>query len=354
MKKYMIAVLIVILANISANAQYGNLDDAYNNDRYYYDNDFDWHWDIRVKISTGIQRGLLTQNESNKLYGILEDVERKEYTFQADGLYNAWEQQEIWNNVVYLNQRLGIELNDYDRNFYGFDVYGYDRRGYNRWFSQGGYDFFRFDKRGFGSVRLGYFPRPNYNGWYRNSNNNIAQKYYTERPHRDNRGNNQVGNRDNRNYGNSKENVDYNRIRPSGKDFRRSSQGRYGGNRNDGVEYPKNRSGNNGGGFYSQGNGEGRPERLEPNNVGGGFPNGGGRPERVEPNHGSGFSNSGGRPERIEPNNGGGGNSQGNGGGRPERTEANHRTANGNESGGVNRSEAPQVGEGHGGRRGPR
>lgn len=317
MKKYMIAVLMVMATIASVNAQYGNQDYAYNDDRYYYDNDFDWHWDIRVKISNGIQRGLLTQNESNRLYSRLEDVERKEYVYQSDGLFSGWEQQEIWDDVIYLNQRLGIELNDYDRSFYGFDVYGYDRRGYNRWFYHGGYDFNRFDKRGFGSIRIGYAPRPNYNGWYRNNNNHIARKYYTERPHYDNRGDNQLGNRDNRNYGNSRGNTDYNRNRPYGNDYTRNSQGNNGGNRNDRVETPNNR----------------------PNNNGGGFPNGGGRPERVEPNNNSG------------------GNPQGNGGGRPERVESSNRADNGSRSGGSNRSEAPQSGgngENRGGHRGPR
>lgn len=334
MKKYMIAVLMVISTIVSVKAQYGNQDYAHNDDRYYYDNDFDWHWDIRVKISNGIQRGLLTQKETNRLYGILEDVERKEYAYQVDGLFSSWEQQGIWEDVIYLNQRLGTELNDYDRNFYGFDVYGYDRRGYNRWFYQGGYDFFRFDKRGFGSIRLGYVPRPNYNGWYRNNNNRIAWKYYTERPYYNQRGNNQFGNRDNRNYGNSRGNTDYNRNRPSGNDYTRNSQGNNRGNRNDRVENFNNR----------------------PNNNGGGFQNGGGRPERIESNNGGGFPNGGGRPERVEPNNGGvgNGNPQGNGGGRPERTESNNRTDNGNRgSGSNNRSEGSQSGE-NTGHRGPR
>ena len=317
MKKYMIAVMMVMITIVSVNAQYGNQDYANNDDRYYYNNDFDWHWDIRVKISNGIQRGMLTQNESNRLYGILEDVERKEYAYQADGLFSGWEQQEIWDDVIYLNQRLGIELNDYDRNFYGFDVY--DRKGYNRWFYQGGYDFNRFDKRGFGSIRIGYAPRPNFYGWYRNNNNRIAQRYYSDRRYYDNRGNNQRGfERDNRNNGNfgnqygrgSRGYADYNQNRPSGNDYGRNSQGNNG---NDRMEIPNNRPNNNGG--LSQGNGGGRPERVEPNN---------------------------------------GGISQGNGGGgRPERAESNNNSDNGSRGGGGNRSETPQNG-GNAGRRGPR
>ena len=340
MKKLMIAALMVMTSIVSVNAQFGG-NQAYDDDRYYYDNDFDWHWDIRVKISNGIQRGLLTQNESNRMYSRLEDVERKEYIYQADGMFSGWEQQEIWDDVVYLNQRLGIELNDYDRNFYGFDVYGYDRRGYNRWFYQGGYDFFRFDKRGFGSVRLGYIPRPNYNGWYRHNNNRIARNYYSDRRYYENRGNNRDYARGNWGKGNngnhygrdSRRDNDSNRNRSYGNDNgRNNSQGNNNDRRNDRIEMPNNRSNNNGNGFPNSG---GRPERIEPNNNNG-LPqrNNGNRTDRIEiPNT---------RPERIEP-------PQGNGNGRPERTESNNRSDNGNR-GNSSRIETPQSG----GNRGPR
>ncbi len=349
MKKLMIAAFMVVATIASVNAQFGSQAYAYNDDRYYYDNDFDWHWDIRVKISNGIQRGLLTQNESNRLYEVLEDVERKEYVYQADGLFNSWEQQEVWDDVIYLNQRLGIELNDYDRNFYGFDVYGYDRRGYNRWFYQGGYDFFRFDKRGFGSVRLGYQPRSNYNGWYRHNDNHIARNYYSDRRYYENRGHNNKeyarGNWDNRNNGNhygrdSKRENDYNRNRSYENDNgRNNSQGGYENRRNDRIEMPNNRPNNNGNGFP---NGGGRPERTEPNNNNNGFPSSGGRPERVEVPIS--------RPARIEP-------PQGNNGNKPERTEPTNRSDRGNQGGGNGRSETPQSGgngENRGGHRGPR
>lgn len=193
MKKYMVAVMIMISSILSVMAQYDNRDYAYNDDRFYYDNDFDWHWDIRVRINDGIQRGLITRRESDLLYNRLENLERKEYTYQSDGIFSGWEQQEIWDDVIHLNRGVGLELSDYDRNFYGFDIYGYDRRGYSRWYYQGGYDFFRFDKRGFGSTKLGYIPRPNYNGWYRNNSNQIARRYYTERSQYTNRGNFQRG-----------------------------------------------------------------------------------------------------------------------------------------------------------------
>ena len=344
MKKYMIAVLMVMATIASVNAQqYGNQDYANNDDRYYYDNDFDWHWDIRVKISNGIQRGLLTQNESNRLYGRLEDVERKEYIYQADGLFSGWEQQEIWDDVIYLNQRLGVELNDYDRNFYGFDVYGYDRRGYSRWFYQGGYDFNRFDKRGFGSIRIGYAPRPNYNGWCRNNNNYAARRYYSERPHFDNRDGNYRGferdNIGNRNYGNSRSNNDYNRNHSYGNEYSKNSQGNNDSRRNDRIEMPNNRPNTNGNGFP---NGNGKPERIE-------IPNGNSRPKRVDTQQGNGkpermdMPQANSRPERMDS-------PQGNGGNRPERIESN----NGNRGGGNGRSETPQSGGNSAGHRGPR
>jgi hypothetical protein len=371
MKKLMIAALMVIATIASVKAQYGNGNQAYsyNDDRYYYDNDFDWHWDIRVKISNGIQRGLLTQNESNRLYGVLEDVERKEYAYQSDGLFSGWEQQEIWDDVIYLNQRLGIELNDYDRNFYGFDVYGYDRRGYNRWFYQGGYDFFRFDKRGFGSVRLGYIPRPNYNGWYRHNDNHNARRYYSDRRYLENRGNNHReyarGNWNNGNNGNhygrdSRRDNDYNRNRSYGNENgRNNSQGNNDNRRNDRIEMPNSRPNNNGNGFP---NGGGRPERNDSKNNGNGFPNGGGRPERNDSNNSNGLPqrNIGERPERVEvpisrpqtidpP--------QVNTRGRLERNDSNNRSDNGNQGSGNGRSESPQSGgngENRGGSRGPR
>lgn len=269
MKKYMVAVMIVISSISSAMAQYGNQVYANNDDRFYYDNDFDWHWDIRVRISDGIQRGLVTQYESNMLYRRLEDLERKEYAYQSDGFYNSYEQQEIWNDVVYLNRRVGLELSDYDRNFYGFDVYGYERRGYPRWYYQGGYDFFRFDKRGFGSIRIGYVPRPNYNGWYRNNSNQIARRYYNERSQYANRGNFQRGDE----RGDRDHRGGYNNQYPnsSNRGDNERSRGNYGNDRNsqggnNQVERPNNDPYNGGerNGGYSQRNRIEQPN-VEPN-----------------------------------------------------------------------------------------
>jgi hypothetical protein len=181
------AAIMVFTTIFLATAQYGNQgydnygSNSYDDDRYYYDDEFDWHWDIRVRISNGIQNGLITRNESNRLYRRLEDVERKEYDYLADGIFNRWEQQEIWEDVAYLNRQVGIELFDYDRRFYGFDMAWNDLRGYPRWYYQGGFDFYRFDRRGFGNVRLGYVPRQNYNGWYRNDRNRVGREYYSER-----------------------------------------------------------------------------------------------------------------------------------------------------------------------------
>lgn len=187
MRNFIMAAIMVFTTIFSANAQYGNQgydnygSNNYDDDRYYYDDEFDWHWDIRVRISNGIQNGLITRNESNRLYRHLEDVERKEYAYLSDGIFSGWEQQEIWDDVAYLNRQVGIELYDYDRRFYGFDMAWNVQRGYPRWYYQGGFDFYRFDRRGFGTIRLGYVPRPNYNGWYRNDRNRVGREYYSER-----------------------------------------------------------------------------------------------------------------------------------------------------------------------------
>jgi hypothetical protein len=287
MKKYMMAAMIVISSLSSAMAQYDNRDYAYNDDRYYYDNDFDWHWDIRVRISDGIQRGLITRREADLLYSRLENLERKEYAYQSDGFFTGWEQQEIWDDIVYLNRRVGLELSDYDRNFYGFDVYGYDRRGYSRWYYQGGYDFFRFDKRGFGSVRLGYMPRPNYNGWCRSRDNRIAQRYYSERRVYANRGNFSRGNdrsdRDRRG--------DYNNQYPNNSNKGNSDRNRGNNDRNRGNS-------NNNRNFQSDNNREERPRMDVPINepFNGSYSQGNRieRPVNVEPSRSE-------RPVNVEP-----------------------------------------------------
>ena len=324
MKKYMVAVMIVISTVSSAIAQYDNQGYANNDDRYYYDNDFDWHWDIRVRISDGIQRGLLTQFESNRLYRRLEDLERKEYAYQSDGFYNSYEQQEIWNDVIYFNRQVGVELSDYDRNFYGFDVYGYDRRGYPRGYYQGGFDFFRFDKRGFGSIRLGYIPRPNYNGWYRNNSNQIARRYYNERSQYANRGNFRGDNeRDRRERYNNQYPTNLNRG-----DNDRNGNDRNRQNRENPMEQPNNGggysrrnrqdqsdNGNNRDGDYSRGNNR-QDQSNNGNNRSGGYSQGNRQDQPVmQPNVGgdrNGGSSNGNRQDRptAQPNNGGDNNSR--------------------------------------------
>ncbi len=311
MKKYMVAAMIVISSISSVMAQYDNRDYAYNDDRYYYDNEFDWHWDIRVRISDGTQRGLITRRESDLLYRRLEDLERKEYAYQSDGFFTGWEQQEVWDDVINLNRRVGLELSDYDRNFYGFDVYGYDRRGYSKWYYQGGYDFFRFDKRGFGSVRVGYVPRPNYHGWYRNNNNRIAQRYCNERRVYANRGGfsrgNERGDRDyRRGYNNQYPNY------PNRGDNDRN-RGGYSNERN-GQERGNNFEQPNVGGNYSQGN------RQDQSNNGGSRNGGysqGNRQNQPIPQPGIGGDRNGGysqgnriEPPTSQPNNGGDRNTQ--------------------------------------------
>ncbi len=292
----------------STNAQYGNRtygDDSYgnqgynnyNDDRYYYDEEFDWHWDVRVRISNGIQTGQITQWEANRLYRRLESVERKEYAYQADGIYTSWEQQEVWDDITYLNRQVGIELYDFDRSFYGFNNWGYDFRGYNRWFYQGGYDFYRFDRRGFGSIRLGYATRPNYNGWYRNNNNQIGRNHFEERSRNysnNSRGNDRNGYDKNRNSndnrtGNSRGSYDNNRNSQSN-----------GNERNSGGSYGTDRNTNPSGG-YSRGNADNSRNQQSPSSDYGRNSQGNGttgsetprrsRPDvNVEPNRSDNFS----------------------------------------------------------------
>ncbi|MBP6385608.1 MAG: hypothetical protein KA313_02255 [Pseudarcicella sp.] len=146
-------------------------------DKYYCDNRFDWHWDVRVRISEGSKTGLLSPSETNNLFYRLRDIEMKEYNYQSDGYYSSFEQQRIWDDVVYLNHKIGIDLQDCDRNFYGFDACGVNRRGFGVYFDRNNCDFNRFDKRGFGSIQYGYSPRNEYQNSC-NRNNNYQNSRY--------------------------------------------------------------------------------------------------------------------------------------------------------------------------------
>lgn len=154
MKKW-IAIVALFFMGFVAKAQYGN---SYNGpDRYFYDEEFDWRWDIRVRISDGFRSGYLTNRESNRLYRRLEDIERKEWAFQSDGYYSVWEQDEIWMDVVDLNRRIGLELTDWDRRYYGYNRVVIN--GHLPWYFGSTYDFYRFDRRGYGTIKVGYAPR---------------------------------------------------------------------------------------------------------------------------------------------------------------------------------------------------
>lgn len=161
------AFVIIFFAAISVKAQYVD-----GPDRYFYEEEFDWRWDVRVRISDGIRSGYLTNREANRLYKRLEAIERKEWAFQSDGYYSSWEQDEIWMDVVDLNRAIGLELSDWDRRYYGYT--GVVITGPLHWYFGPAYDFYRFDKRGYGSIRLGYVPRSYYP---------VKHVYYT---HRDN------------------------------------------------------------------------------------------------------------------------------------------------------------------------
>lgn len=191
----------VILFGASATAQYDYNDEygtSYDGpDRYFYEENFDWRWDIRVRISDGIDNGRLTRREANRLYNRLEHIERKEFAFQSDGYFSGFEQDEIWDDVVNLNRVIGIELRDWDRTYYGYSARGLAFRGHLPWYFGPSYDFYRFDHRGFGSVSFGYRPRAffpshhvyyrhrsstsNWNNWNRNDSWNRTNNWNRER-----------------------------------------------------------------------------------------------------------------------------------------------------------------------------
>ena len=239
MKKLMLfALLLGIISTSRVEAQYTNYDDdSYASNRYFYDDDFDWHWDIRVRISDGTQRGLLTSSEANRLYRRLEEAERKEYAYLADGYFDNWEQEEIWEDVVWLNRRLGMELYDNDRVFYGFSRRGLAFRGYPNWYYHGGFDFYRFDRRGFGNVRNGYAPR------------HYSPKRYA---HHDNR----KGFDNNRNWENRNRNPRETYTRPDNRN--RSYEDERGKQRNGGNTERYNNNNNNRNGSFEKREGTAR------------------------------------------------------------------------------------------------
>jgi hypothetical protein len=211
--------MILFAANV--NAQYDYNDDygtsSVGPDRYFYDENFDWRWDVRVRISDGIDNGNLTRREADRLYDRLERIERKEYAYQSDGYLSAYEQDEIWDDVVNLNRLIGIELRDWDRTYYGYSARGLSYRGYSPWYFGNSYDFYRFDRRGYGSISLGYRPRaffPRNHVYYRNrsysSNWNNRNNNWNNGSNNWNNGNNNWGNNRNNNW-NKGSNWDNNR-----------------------------------------------------------------------------------------------------------------------------------------------
>jgi hypothetical protein len=160
MKKYLNALLTTVLLGfvmvLTVNAQ-SNQD--FRPDYDYYSDEFDWRWDVRVRISDGINSGFITRSEANRLYNKLENIEEKEYVYAADGTYDAWEQNDVWQDVQWLHDCVGLELRANDRIYYGFNQVGAAYYGYPTWWYNGGYNFYRFDRSGFGSIRVGYSPQ---------------------------------------------------------------------------------------------------------------------------------------------------------------------------------------------------
>ncbi|MGL4630006.1 MAG: hypothetical protein ACRCVT_02275 [Leadbetterella sp.] len=178
--KKIIALTATLLISLASFAQ---------TDRYFYEDDFDWRWDIRVRISDGIRTGRLTNREADRLFNRLEKIENREFLYTRDGVFSAWEQDEIWDDIMDIHDKIGFELNDWDRDFYGYSRPGYAFRGTFRWYGRN-YNFRRFDRPGYGSLRLGYssrnyIPPPacTYRNYYdRNFNNREFRRNYERRP----------------------------------------------------------------------------------------------------------------------------------------------------------------------------
>ena len=206
MKKYVNILLTVVVLGLgsvlTADAQ-SNRD--FRPDHDYYGEEFDWRWDVRVRISDGINSGLITRWEANRLYRKLENVEEKEYAYLADGVYEPWEQDEVWRDVQWLNSRVGLELRDFDRTYYGFNRTGLAFAGYPSWWYNGGYNFYRFDNWGWGNIRRGYAAQCFVPRWvpnrvvYVNNYRNHGHSYYRN----DNRRSRVVSYESNTNNGNA-------------------------------------------------------------------------------------------------------------------------------------------------------
>ena len=248
MRKF-ILFFALLLAGYTTKAQYYGDDYSYRSDRYYYDESFDWRWDIRVRITEGIQKGLITPREADMLYNRLERLERMEYAYQADGYFDGWEQDEVWNEVVWLNRQVGLELYDADRTFYGYSRQGLAYRGYFPWFYSGGYNFYRFDQRGFGDRNRGYMSR---NYYPKNYNNRGG--YYGDRNvwRGEDRRHDAYGN-----YGRYNNNNHY-----DNREYRREDRGRYDRPTQPSNPNPRNNYDNNGSGYN-------RPQERRDSNWGG-------------------------------------------------------------------------------------
>ena len=86
----------LILFGATATAQYDYNDEygtSYDDpDRYFYDENFDWRWDVRVRISDGIDNGSLTRREADRLYNKLE--------------HNSFVFFELCHGVCYVTERI--------------------------------------------------------------------------------------------------------------------------------------------------------------------------------------------------------------------------------------------------------
>ncbi len=141
MKKLVFAAAMILVAFVSANAQWGNNDrnrryddrhDDRRDDRGGYDNRYgrgnmgdridDFQREARRRIADGIAQGSINSREARNLMRDVERIERKEQIFWRDRVLNPRERQELTQDLYALNREITREKRDSERSTY--DDYG--------------------------------------------------------------------------------------------------------------------------------------------------------------------------------------------------------------------------------------
>ena len=141
MKKLVFAAAMILVAFVSANAQWGNNDrnrryddrhDDRRDDRGGYDNRYgrgnmgdridDFQREARRRIADGIAQGSINSREARNLMRDVERIERKEQIFWRDRILDPRERQELTRDLYALNREITHEKRDSERSTY--DDYG--------------------------------------------------------------------------------------------------------------------------------------------------------------------------------------------------------------------------------------